>query len=123
MVYLFQGYLKKKDINFDNDCQAIEKSVGLFSTITNVPYERGFGLLTAIKLISEGNNGEFLIISRSGCLHICGENYKYYLLHDKHKFNGTLVGIRLNKYEVQNIYDLIEFFKPDLYKLGVINDY
>ena len=55
--------------------------------------------------------------------YLCGEDYKYYLLHDNHKFNGTLVGVRLNKYEIQNIYDLIDFPKLDAYKLGVIDDY
>lgn len=74
-------------------------------------------------MIAEGNGGELLIISRAGCLHINGENYNYNLLDDEHIFNGTLIGIRLNKYEIQNIYDLIEINKPDMYKLGAINDY
>lgn len=114
---------EKSGVIFNNDCHAIEKAIGVFSTISDDPFERGNGLWTIIRLIAEGNNGNLLIISRHGCLHICGENYKYYLLDEKHKFNGTLVAASLNKYEIQNIYDLIEFNKPDSYKLGVINDY
>lgn len=93
------------NVDFDNDCKAIEKAIGVFSTISDDKYERGNGLWTIIRLIAEGNGGELLIISRAGCLHINGENYNYYLLDDEHIFNGTLIGIRLNKYEIQNIYD------------------
>ena len=117
------GLFEISKINLDNDCKSIEKAIGVFSTISDSKYERGNGLWTVIRLIAEGNAGELLIVSRAGCLHICGEKYKYYLLDEKHIFNGTLIGIRLNKYELQNIYDLIEFNKPDMYKLGVINDY
>ena len=116
---LFEEY----GVRFSNDCEAIEKAIGTFSTISDDQFERGNGLWTIIRLVCEGNNGELLIISRAGCLHICGENYKYYLLGDAHIFNGTLVSVRLNKFEIQNIYDLIEFNKPDSYKLGEVNDY
>lgn len=116
------GRFEKSDIPFENDCYAIEKSIGTFSTISDSEYERGNGLWTIIRLVAEGNCGEILIVSRYGCLHICGEDYNYYLLDEKHKLNGTLVSVRLNKCEVQNIYDLIEFNKPNSYKLGVIND-
>lgn len=114
---------EKSGVTFSNDCQAIEKAIGIFSTISDDAYERGNGLWTVIRLIAEGNNGELLIISRCGCLHICGENYKYYLLNEKHMFKGTLVCARLNQYEIQNIYDLIEFNKPDSYKLVELYDY
>lgn len=114
---------EKFGIDFENDCQAIEKAIGTFSTISNQQFERGNGLWTIIRLVAEGNGGEILIISRAGCLHICGDNYKYYLMGNEHIFNGTLVSIRLNKYEIQNIYDLIEFNRPNAYKLGDVLDY
>ena len=44
-------------------------------------------------------------------------------MDNEHIFNGTLIGIRLNNFEIQNIYELIEINKPDMYKLGAINDY
>jgi len=44
-------------------------------------------------------------------------------LDNEHIFNGTLIRIRLNNFEIQNIYELIEINKPDMYKLGAINDY
>lgn len=117
------GLFEISNVDFDNDCHAIEKAIGVFSTISDSQYERGNGLWTIIRLVVEGNGGEFLLVSRAGCLHICGENYRYYLLRDEHIFNGTLVCVRLNNYEVQNIYDLIEFYKPNSYQLGEIHDY
>lgn len=117
------GLFEKSHIDFDNDAQAIEKAIGVFSTVLNSSFERGNGLWTIIRLIAEGNGGELLIVSRLGCLHICGDNYKYYLLDNEHIFNGTLIGVRLNKYQIQDIYDLIDFNKPNSYKLGVIYDY
>lgn len=54
-------------------------------------------------------------MSRNGVLHINNEGYYYYLLSDEHTFNGTLVSIRLNKYEVQNIYELLEPQKLNRY--------
>ncbi len=117
------GLFEISNVDFDNDCHAIEKAIGVFSTIPNSQFERGNGLWTIIRLVVEGNGGELLLISRAGCLHIFGENYRYYLLSDEHIFNGTLVCVRLNDYEVQNIYDLIEFNKPNSYKLENFYDY
>ena len=117
------GLFEKSNVDFDNDAHAIEKAIGVFSTVSESQFERGNGFWTVIRLIVEGNGGEILIVSRLGCLHICGGDYKYYLLHNEHKFNGTLVSVRLNKYEIQNIYDLIDFHKPNSYKLEVIYDY
>lgn len=117
------GLFEKSNVDFDNDCQAIEKAIGTFSTVSADDYERGNGLRTIVRLITEGNNGEILIVSRNGCVHISGEKYSYYLLNNKHKFNGTLVSIRLNRYEVQNIYELLEPQKTNNYKInGVIHD-
>lgn len=117
------GLFEISNVDFDNDCWAIEKAIGVFSTVSDSQFERGNGLWTIIRLVAEGNGGELLLVSRKGCLHICGENYRYYLLGDEHIFNGTLVCVRLNKYEIQNIYDLIEFNKPNSYKLERIYDY
>ncbi|WP_298525184.1 hypothetical protein [uncultured Methanobrevibacter sp.] len=117
------GLFEEYGLNFENDCYSIEKAIGTFSTISDSEYERGNGLWTVIRLAAEGNLGEILFVSRNGCLHICGEKYKYYLFNEIHTFNGTLIGLRLNKHEIQNIYGLIEFNKPDSYKLGVIHDH
>lgn len=118
------GLFEKSNVDFENDCQAIEKAIGTFSTVSDNDYERGNGLRTVVRLIAEGNGGEILIVSRSGCLHISGENYVYYLFDEGYSFNGTLVSIRLNKYEVQNIYDLLEYQKFNNYKYeGANYDY
>lgn len=118
------GLFEKSNVDFENDCQAIEKAIGTFSTVSTTAYERGNGLRTIVRLVAEGNDGEILIVSRNGCVHITGEKYWYYLLGEEHKFNGALVSIRLNKYEVQNIYELLEPQKVNNYKInGVIHDY
>ena len=114
----------KNDVHFENDCHAIGKAIGPFSTVSDNLYERGNGLRTVVRLISEGNGGEILIVSRGGAFHIINEKFKYYLLHEKHKFNGTLVSIRVNKYKVQYIYDLLELNKLNYYTYnGEIHDY
>ena len=78
--------------------------------------KRGNGLWTTIRLVIEGNGGEILIISRNALLHITSEDYEYKLLDNEKLFNGTLISIRLNKFEVQNIYDLIELHKNNFYE-------
>ena len=102
------GRFEMEGVNFSDDCQAIEKAIGIFSTVSQEYYERGNGLWTIIKFVVEGNGGEILIVSRKCCLYITNNEHHYYSLDENHKFEGTLVNIRLNKYEVQNIYDLLE---------------
>lgn len=112
------GRFDKSNVSFTDDCNAIEKAINNFSTASENPYERGNGLWTTIRLVIEGNGGEILIISRNALLHITNEDYKYDLLDNGKFFNGTLISIRLNKFEVQNIYDLIELHKNNFYKYG-----
>lgn len=113
------GLFEECGVDFDDDCHAIEKAIGTFSTVSDNSYERGNGLRTIVSLIAEGNNGEFLIVSRNGSLHIRGDDYTYYLFDDEHTFNGTLVAVRLNRYEIQNIYELLEPHKLNAYKYKV----
>jgi len=115
---------EKSNISFENDCKALEMAIGRFSTVSDNDYERGNGLRTIVRLVAEGNGGEILIVSRNAGLHICGENYRYYLFDGKHNFNGTLVSVRLNKFEVQNIYSLLEPQNLNNYKYeGLNHDY
>ena len=110
------GKFDNSNVKFSDDCNAIEKAINNFSTASNNPYERGNGLWTTIRLIIEGNEGEMLIISRKGLLYINQSDYEYRLLDAEKMFNGTLISIRLNKNEVQNIYDLIELPKKNFYR-------
>ena len=57
-----------------------------------------------------------LIISRKCLLYINQSDYEYRLLDAEKMFNGTMISIRLNKNEVQNIYDLIELPKKNFYR-------
>lgn len=112
------GRFDKSGVEYYDDCNAIEKAINNFSTASTNPYERGNGLWTTIRLIVEGNGGEILIVSRGGLLYIGTEEYEYRLLDDGKIFKGTLISIKLNKYEVQNIYDLIELPKTNFYRYG-----
>ncbi len=114
---------EKSNVSFENDCKALEMAINVFSTVSSNDYERGNGLRTIVRLIAEGNGGEILIVSRNAGLHICGKNYRYYSFDDEFGFDGTLVSIRLNKFEVQNIYELLEPQKLNNYKYnGAIYD-
>ena len=113
------GLFERCNVDFQDDCHAIEQAIGTFSTVSDTFFERGNGLRTIVRLVGEGNGGEILIVSRKAVLHISGESYAYYLLDEEHKFNGTLVAIRLNKYEIQNIYELLEPQKLNHYKYMV----
>lgn len=118
------GLFEKSDVEFENDCHALGMAITTFSTVSDDLYERGNGLRTIVRLVGEGNDGEFLLVSRNGAVYINGDKYAYYLLKDKHKFNGTLVCLRLNHFPVQNIYELLEPHKLNYYGYkGVIDDY
>ena len=113
------GLFERCNVDFHDDCHAIEQAIGTFSTVSDTFFERGNGLRTIVRLVGEGNGGEILIVSRKAALYISGENYAYYLFDEEHKFNGTLVAIRLNKYEIQNIYELLEPQNLNNYKYMV----
>lgn len=112
------GRFDKADVHYGDDCSAIEKAINNFSTASDNPYERGNGLWTTIRLIVEGNGGEVLIVSRGAVLYINEEKYEYKSLNDGKLFKGTLISIKLNRCEVQNIYDLIELPKNNFYRYG-----
>ena len=69
-------------------------------------------------MVIEGNGGEILIVSRNALLYITDKDYEYKILSNEKIFKGTLISIRLNRVEVQNIYDLIELHKNNFYVYG-----
>jgi len=111
------GRFKKSGISFRNECHAIEKAISNVSTKSSDGIKRGNGLWTTLKLVVEGNGGSALIVSGRGCLYIKNlKNYKYERLDNQEMFRGTLISLRLNKKEVQNIHDLIEVFEHNPYQ-------
>ena len=117
------GRFEKSGIDFDDDCHAIEIAISNHSTVSEDKDERGNGLWSTLKLVIEANNGEALIVSGQGCLHIRSKNkYKYYMLENKNIFKGTLISLRLNDNEVQNFHDWIEFYKGNPYKYKGVSD-
>lgn len=111
------GRFKKSGILFKNECHAIEKAISNVSTESSDGIKRGNGLWTTLKLVVEGNGGSALIVSGRGCLYINdSKNYKYDRLDNEDMFKGTLISLRLNKKEVQDIYNSIELFEHNPYK-------
>jgi len=56
---------------------------------------RGYGLKSSINLFSQGLNAKILIISRFGASYIDKNGPQYYKLKDYHKWDGTIIGIRV----------------------------
>lgn len=63
------GRFDKSNVDYENDCHAIEKALTQFTTIKNRQSERGNGLGSCMKLI-KANKGSALIVSRKGCLEV-----------------------------------------------------
>ena len=117
MDFQFLGDLKNQGFHIKNECHAIEKAISNVSTKSSDGIKRGNGLWTTLKLVVEGNGGSALIVSGRGCLYIKNlKNYKYERLDNQEMFRGTLISLRLNKKEVQNIHDLIEVFEHNPYQ-------
>jgi len=111
------GRFKKSGMDFDNSCHAIEMAISNNSTKSNDRLKRGNGLWSTLKLVVEGNGGSALIVSGGACLHIeSPKKYKYMELDNNNIFKGTLISVRLNKNQVQNIHDLIFIFQNNPYK-------
>lgn len=107
------GKFEEKNKSFIDDCDAISQAIipGVTTAKdeeTDIRYSRGHGLSTILSLVIDGNNGEALIVSRQGCLHITNDDYKYILLDNKDIFKGTLITLRLNKNPIENYYDILE---------------
>lgn len=114
------GAFDNASIGYLNDCDAIGKAINNVSTISNDSWERGNGLWSTIRFVMEGNGGEVLIVSRNASLHITNDNYKYYKLDNNEIFKGTLVSVKLNKFVVQHVYELLELPRTENYKYEVI---
>lgn len=112
------GRFSKSGKSFRNECHAIEIAISNNSTISDDGYERGNGLWSTLKLVVEENNGQALIISNKGCLNILNKKkYKYSISDNNGIFKGTLISLRLNKFEIQNFHDCIFQFGTNPYKL------
>lgn len=85
------GSYQRANYNFD-DSEALLNAIAGVST---KDHSRGYGLKTTTRLITEGLNGEILIVSRSYALHITKSNKKLYKLQNQQWLQGTLVSIRI----------------------------
>ncbi len=100
------GSFEKAGFDFIDDRDALKQCINGQSTVTDQE-DRGYGINSSIRLVTEGTGGEVLIVSGRG-LYYSGSRKKYYLLDINNKIDGTLVGIRVHKNVVQNYRSYVE---------------
>ena len=88
------------------DVKALEEALKGLSTKSD---ERGYGLRTSLRLLTEGLSANCLIISRGAGLIKDKNDTFIYELEELNSFSGTLISIRI-PYIIKevNIYDYIE---------------
>ncbi len=94
------GSYEKHNVSFKDDVDALFKSLSGVSTkelfsedISDL--QRGFGLSVSARIIVEDLNGEMIIVSRKGLLLLRKGDFRYKLLDDKKKFNGTVIAYKV----------------------------
>lgn len=91
-----------------SDVEALSEAINGLSTKLDMKEERGAGLRTSLRLLTEGLKGECLIISRGGKL-IAKEEKTFYNMDNNYIFNGTFICARVPvPYSEVKIYDYIE---------------
>lgn len=99
------GSYENKGFKF-TDVKALEEALKGLSTKSD---ERGYGLRTSLRLLTEGLDANCLIISRGAVLIKDKNNSFVHELEKFNRFNGTLISIRIPyKNKEVNIYDYIE---------------
>ncbi len=99
------GCFQKHNIVSFNDVEAIDEATKGLSTKGE---ERGTGLESSAKIITNGLIGSFLIVSGKGALNIERDGKNMIPLNDFCKFNGTLVIIRIPyRKETIDIFDYL----------------
>lgn len=106
-----------KEVNpyiFNNDCEAIYKSLNGISTkrefkneVEGLESEKdipkvdtiGHGINTSVRAITEVLSGSMLIASRKGVCHVTPNDKKFIKPKDNNNINGTLMCIRFKKGE------------------------
>jgi hypothetical protein len=82
-----------EEFNEEDDYKAIAEALNGLSTKDDDG--RGFGLSSTTNLFVKGLNSQIMIISRYGACYIDDEGTKYYSLYDNHKWDGTIIGLRV----------------------------
>ncbi|HUY01278.1 MAG TPA: hypothetical protein VMV49_17085 [Candidatus Deferrimicrobium sp.] len=99
------GSYENKGFKF-TDINALEEALKGLSTKSD---ERGYGLRTSLRLLTEGLEANCLIVSRGAGLIKDKNETIFYEMEKFNTFNGTLISIRIPyKIKEVNIYDYIE---------------
>lgn len=106
------GSYEEADISFKNDCDAIDNAINGISTKEKDEDDpRGYGMNTTAQLITKGNNGDMLVVSRGGLCYINQLGKKYNRLVKDKFMQGTLVSIRIKRNQVQNFDSYMDYDK------------
>ena len=100
------GNIKKRNVKFDEDYDAIE--LALQGVSTKMGETRGTGLYTSSNLISKGLQGDLFLISRQGAVHLSANSDRKLFKLGDNTLNGTLAYMRFKVPNTKvNIYDYI----------------
>jgi hypothetical protein len=100
------GSFKKHGILFEHDANAIIDALKGRST---KDIDRGKGLGTSMKVLTEALGGEALIVSGAGLIHLDKSKVEGYILTEMHRLKGTLISARIPfPSEKVNIYEYVE---------------
>jgi hypothetical protein len=102
------GAFEHARIDFSDDADALSKAIKGVST-KKQDDERGYGLSSTVKLVTEGLKGEALIVSRKSGFVANEKEKTLYRMGKLYMFKGTLISFRVpfQNREV-NIYDYID---------------
>ena len=95
-IGLLNSYINTGDIDITTDLEAIQAANRGIST-KNLPNaeNRGYGIITSKKMLSEGLNGNFFMMSGNS-IHFFNRNtQKFIIIPNRVKWQGTLIGLRV----------------------------
>jgi hypothetical protein len=100
------GSYENKGLKF-SDIEALKEAVQ--EGLSTKSDERGYGLRTSLKILTQGLEADCFIVSRGAGLIMNKYNTLFYEIEKNNIFNGTLISTRIPyKPRNVNIYDFIE---------------
>lgn len=112
------GSFNEESIKYENDSDAIFKSINGTTTDKEKFNLHGRGLNTSARIATLGFNGNMLIASGKGICDINSNGAKTY--YNPIEINGTFILLKLNNKKVDNLYECIEYKTID--KIEGVND-
>lgn len=92
------GVFASHDFHYPSDCEAIIAAIN--GTSTKKDEGRGMGLGSSVNLLTNGLNGQVLIVSRKGLVYLDGSDKEclmktLYELEESLSHQGTMIAVRI----------------------------